>query len=50
MDTEFNNENNVPFDQWTSCEFNGCNFVADEEDPTLVVCTDCGAWYRLELD
>jgi hypothetical protein len=47
MDT---NENYVdlPFDEWTSCEMYGCDFYADEENPTLMVCRDCGAWYRVE--
>jgi hypothetical protein len=33
---------------WTSCEEYGCDFYADEENPTLMVCRDCGAWYRVE--
>lgn len=38
--------NYVPHDQWTSCEFHGHNFVTNEEDSTLHVCSDCGEFYR----
>lgn len=48
MDTE------TPFDQWTSCEWYGCDFeivLDDAEQPVIIEggwlrrCTDCGNEY-----
>jgi hypothetical protein len=33
------------FQRWSACEFNGHNFVSDEDNPRHHVCTNCGMSY-----
>jgi hypothetical protein len=36
------------FEEWTSCEVHGHNYVTDEDNPNIRRCTDCHESYEEE--